>query len=239
MVEISWLAFYLLLHLLLATLLLPVFLLAGRSRLKHQPAAMFRALANRSRTAHRHANVSASTLGARPTIDAMVSGQRQSCVRTTHCADSVQCERPFRGCCPPSAMAADLSGHLFNSSGVLALAYSSAWYRDPCNEIVGRLFSSPAFTPGSDLDPDKTIVVSSSPLAASHYPQRDAGWDTPATNPVACRLSARYCHRSNLAAWLITNCVTSNIRTYAVTCCSKSLAACFGGAQPGAWSLIN
>lgn len=42
MVEISWLAFYLLLHLLLATLLLPVFLLAGRSRLKHQPAAMFR-----------------------------------------------------------------------------------------------------------------------------------------------------------------------------------------------------
>ena len=42
MVEISWLAFYLLLHLFLAALLLPVLLLAGRSRLKHQPAAMLR-----------------------------------------------------------------------------------------------------------------------------------------------------------------------------------------------------
>lgn len=42
MVEISWLAFYLLLHLLLATLLLPALLLAGRSRLKHQPDAMLR-----------------------------------------------------------------------------------------------------------------------------------------------------------------------------------------------------
>lgn len=40
MVEISWLAFYLLLHLLLATMLLPALLLTGRSRLKHQPATM-------------------------------------------------------------------------------------------------------------------------------------------------------------------------------------------------------
>ncbi len=42
MVEISWLAFYLLLHLVLASLLLPGLLLAGRSRLQHQPAAMLR-----------------------------------------------------------------------------------------------------------------------------------------------------------------------------------------------------
>jgi beta-lactamase regulating signal transducer with metallopeptidase domain len=42
MVEISWLAFYLLLHLVLASLLLPGILLAGRSRLQHQPAAILR-----------------------------------------------------------------------------------------------------------------------------------------------------------------------------------------------------
>ena len=42
MVEISWLAFYLLLHLLLATMLLPALLLAGGSRLKHQPATMLK-----------------------------------------------------------------------------------------------------------------------------------------------------------------------------------------------------
>ncbi|MDZ7869688.1 MAG: M56 family metallopeptidase [Rheinheimera sp.] len=42
MVEISWLAFYLLLHLVLASLLLPGLLLAGRSRLQHQPAAILR-----------------------------------------------------------------------------------------------------------------------------------------------------------------------------------------------------
>ena len=42
MAEISWLAFYLLLHLLLATLLLPALLLTGQSRLRHQPAIMLR-----------------------------------------------------------------------------------------------------------------------------------------------------------------------------------------------------
>jgi beta-lactamase regulating signal transducer with metallopeptidase domain len=42
MIEISWLAFYLILHLLLAMLLLPALLLAGRSRLKHQPATMLK-----------------------------------------------------------------------------------------------------------------------------------------------------------------------------------------------------
>lgn len=42
MVEISWLAFYLLLHLFLAILLLPALLLAGRSQLRHQAATMLR-----------------------------------------------------------------------------------------------------------------------------------------------------------------------------------------------------
>lgn len=40
MFEISWLAFYLLLHLLLAALLLPPLILAGRNRLSQQPATM-------------------------------------------------------------------------------------------------------------------------------------------------------------------------------------------------------